>query len=187
MKKISVKFSTQKSINIIMLISGICLLLFPSLFVKTVCYFAGAACICFSIFKFILLFKTGLLVFTFFLPLITFFVGLMLIYSHNGILSILPLTVSIYLIMGGIKSIMKVNEIYGSFNRHTIRHYIPSAISFAFGLVLLLFPFGSIILVLRVIGAALIYSTLQNHITLRFYSKPKSSNGPIEAEFEDKN
>lgn len=186
MKKIVIKLGSQNTINIITLIAGICLLLFPSFFVKTVCYIAGAACICFAIFKFIMLYRTGLLSYTFFLPLITFFFGLMLIYSHNSILSLLPLTVGIYLIAGGINGIIRVKEMRGSFSWTNLKYFIPSAISLIFGLVLLLFPFGSIILVLRVVGAALIYSALQGYITFRFYSKPHNNNGPIEAEFEDK-
>lgn len=186
MKKLYIKLASGNSINLITLIAGICLLLFPGLFVKTACYIAGAACVCFAIFKFIMLYRTGLLSFTFFLPLITFFFGLILIYSHDSLISILPLTVGIYLIAGGINGIIRVKEIRGSFSKYSFKYFIPSGISLLFGLVLLLFPFGSIMLVLRVVGAALIYSALQGYITFKFYSKPRQDNGPIEVEFEDK-
>ncbi len=186
MKGFYLKLKGQNTINIITLIAGICLAVFPGLFVKTVCYILGALAVCYAIYKFIKIYKSSASAFSMITPFIIFFIGLTLIYNHDGVMSILPITIGVYLMVGGISGLMKVHESFGAFSKNMIKYYLPSAISLIIGLILLFFPFGSTLLVLRVVGAALIYSAIQNFFTGDFNRKQKSSNGPIEGQYEDK-
>ncbi len=186
MKGFYLRIRGQNTINIITLIAGICLAVFPGLFVKTVCYILGALAVCYAIYRFIKIYKSASFAFGMITPFIIFFLGLTLIYNHDGVMSILPITIGVYLMVGGISGLMKVHESIGAFSKNMIKYYLPSAISLIIGLILLFFPFGSTLLVLRVVGAALIYSALQNFFTGGFTKKPHRDNGPIEGKFEDK-
>jgi len=186
MKSFYLKLRGQNTINIITLIAGICLALFPGFFVKTVCYILGVLAVCYSIYKFIRIYKYPSSALGLITPLILFFLGTNLIYRHDRVMSILPFSIGIYLMVGGINGLMKAHEIIGSFSKSNIKYYLPSGISLILGFILLFFPFGSTLLVLRVVGGALIYSALQGFITSHFDKNTQNNNGPIHADFEDK-
>lgn len=186
MKDIIKKYLKAQSVSaIVMLVIGLGLLIFPGFFAQTVCYILGALAIAFAVSSIISYIRSPIVFFPMGYGIALFIIGIVLISYHKQVISILPLGVGIYLVINGISELLRALEYKKSYGGNWNSVIIPACITLAFGIILVLFPFGSTMFMLRVIGAALIYCAAENLFHFGYVSRKIDSLGPIEGSFTD--
>lgn len=185
MKNFKIYFSSSNSANTILLICGLLLLIFPNLLISSICFILGVVCIIKACTDLSMFLKFPQMRFTLFRCILLFILALILFFRHTDIVSILPVTVGIFLFIDGVSGIVRGLETKKSGRNYSAKIFISPAITFGLGLILLLFPFESTTTVLRIIGIALIYEAVKGYFNFRYIKKTIDKSKPLETEFED--
>lgn len=101
--------------------------------------------------------------------------GLALILFKSLLLSIVPLLFGIALLICGIVKIQAAFNLRRMTNRYWYLTLVGAAVSCAFGLLISLNPFGTGLILIRVIGGALVIEAIQDILSLRTYNRTVDS------------
>lgn len=187
MNKIKKYLNFEINSSIIMLVIGLGLLLFPEFFTATVCYILGALAIAFSISSVIKYVVSPITFFPLGYAIILFVIGIVLIVRHDSVISILPFVSGVFLLVNSIKEIMRALDYKKNYGQGWVSLLIPSLIMLVLGVILMAFPFGSVMLMLRIVGAALVYSAIENIFHINYIKRRIDKSEPIEGSFSDSN
>lgn len=135
---------------------GMSLLIRPELSGNVICYSVGAVCLIYSIATLIRYFigdkKRHYVEPNFILPVLMLVFGLVIIFKPSVILSILPIAVGIVMVVSGI---MKLQDSF-QLKKYAFSKWwsvlIFAIISLALGIVIILNPFGTGLLFIRMVG-----------------------------------
>lgn len=185
MKNIRIYFSSSNSTNTILLICGLLLFILPHLLISSICFILGVICIIKACTDLSLFLKYPAMRFSLFKSILLFILSLILFFRHTDIVSILPVTVGIYLFIDGVSGIVRCLDIKKSRRNYSPKIFVAPAITFGLGLILLVFPFESTTTVLRIIGIALIYEALKGFFSHRYIKRTSYKSKPLESDFVD--
>lgn len=171
--------------SIILLISGLCLAIFPSFFIHTVCYILGALSIAYAVIRFIAYFSSQFSYFGIGASFLFFILGIALISNPYGVASMLPTIIGIYLVIDGISKLKKAID-YKNMNISGWQAVaIPAAISIIAGILLWIFAHGVTAIALRVIGVIFIVKAIEGFFNFSYVRKKIDKSTPIEGDFSD--
>ncbi len=170
---------------VITLLAGIGLVIFPDVFAATVCYVLGGLALFFAlscIIKYII-YRTSFFSLGFGIALAV--IGTALIAKHENVISILPFTVGIFLLINSAGELVRIIDYKKTTGKGILALVIPTVLTLTAGLVLVLYPFESVTLTLRIVGGCLIYSSAENLFRLCYIKSKLDKEAPIEGTFLD--
>ena len=182
------------------IVLGLVLLLWPGIALHLVGKLLGAIAVLFGAANILAYFRSDFMrpVFRFglFYGAAFVLVGLFLFVRSGAVASIVPLVFGIVLLVSGISQLQSALDLRRMGDERWWLTFLPAAITLVLGLFLVFNPFGSAALLVRVIGACLIYEGVTNQLVARRVSRFARSvgkeldrmfggRGPIETHFTD--
>ena len=186
MKRVSPHLQKIKWVNLLLsalwLLCGLALLLWPRISSEIICYVLGVLCLICGVGKLLGYFSKDLyrLAFQFDLALgiLCLVLGLLLIFFSGAILSLLPAIVGIYTVVSGVFKLQTAFEAKHFGLSKWWGMLLISLVTIALGVVLLLRPFSSAMLLIRFMGLAILADGIQDLTTTAYTVKTKP-NGMI--------
>ena len=165
-------------LSLIFIIGGICMIVFPTFFVSAICLIAGAVFIIHGIARLIGYFSNDLynivFEFDFSLGIASILIGIIIILLYD------KLVISVSVILGIITMISGTFKLQSALDarRFGISRWwlmvVGAIISVLFGLFLIVCPYESILISVRLFGAALVVDGIQNTFLLIYAVKYKN-------------
>ena len=152
-------FSNQGVFAFVYLLLGILLLIHPVAFSQAVCYVLGVCALIYGIWKILGYWKDrkigGVFQLELIVGVILTVIGLVALFKSEVLLSILPVIIGLIILMDGLVTINQALNLRKLDYRW--KYLLPMGIVVAvFGLVLVLNPFGSAMLLMRFLGFTLL-------------------------------
>lgn len=165
LKKLKANYVTT---GIIYVILGLLLLLIPGTIQDTISLILGLAIVAMGVFNLVLYFATldSFIWYQsdFLLGIIEVVFGLFIITNPRILISFIPLIFGLILLVHGINGIIQAMSLRKYENIRWVSSVVLNIISMVLGFVIMLNPFGTIELLLRIIGICLIYSGINDFI-----------------------
>ena len=166
---------TELIAGIAMILIGLVLLIWPGIATSLLFGAIGAVCIIIGVVYVVrycmLEAKLAITSFDLSLGLIWILGGVLIIVFKNLLISLLPMLFGLIVLIGGV---IKLQSTLGFRRMNATRWYIElicAIISIAFGVIILLNPFSTALLLMRVIGIALVIEGAMDLISRIFYKK----------------
>lgn len=161
--------------SVILLALGICLFINPLYFISLTCTVLGAVLIAAATIKFLSAYKTGTVSSESAVCVVLFVLGIILVVLQGQLLSVIPLTVGICFLVYGILK-FKTALTFKNINKHVYSKLAYSAlIGIILAVLIIMFHGLATDVILRLIGALLIYNAIEN-IFSAVVSKSSGSN-----------
>ncbi|MGN0979754.1 MAG: HdeD family acid-resistance protein [Candidatus Avoscillospira sp.] len=164
------------------LLAGVVLLIWPRFSSEVICIALGVLCMLYGIVKLFGYFSRDpyRLAFQFDLALgiLCLVLGIVLIFFSRAILSLLPVIVGIYAVVGGVFKLQTAFEAKRFGMRKWWGMLVLSLLTMALGVVLLVWPFSGAMLAIRFMGLAMIMSGVED-LTATAYTVKTKPNGTV--------
>lgn len=170
-----------------MLICGLVLMIWPKTIYDVVLNFIGAALMLFGIYEVFIYFKrkSNYISFDrrFSIGMVSLIAGIALICFKYALLSIVPLLFGLFLLISGIVKLQAALNMRGIVNlksftdavTHSSKRwlitFVSALIPTVLGALIMFNPFSSILILVRVIGAAMIVEAVEDFFTVHAYKK----------------
>ncbi len=182
MKKI---FSGTSASTALMLIFGIMLTFYPGFFAKTICFIFGCAAILVAAIRFLLALRKGAPSPELLPCILLLLMGIILIFLHEQVLGILPMTAGICFLTYGLLKLRSAFAFRDKSRTLFIRLLIPALLGIAFSLFLIFFRFETAEFIIRIIGIILLYNCLEEILAAVFIKSSRKKLDTIEGEFTE--
>ncbi len=167
--------STFIGMSIIYLIIGIVMVISPVFVSNFICYFIGALLIvggCFGIFSYIQNGGSGFLVrMTLLVSILFAALGIYILINPETFVSIIPIIVGIMLMLESLDKIASAFKAKKNGYEKWLQVLIAPIIIFILGLILIVYPFATVTIFIRVIGVFLIVDAISNIFLAYSYGK----------------
>lgn len=158
------------SAAVLYLVLGLILLLWPGITAKVFCYAFGAVLLLYGAISIISFFvhdsRSGLLQIELILGILFAGVGLIFLLKPDFVMKIFPVVLGIYLIIDALLNLKRAFELKRMGYQNWVVMLVLSLLSVAIGVVVLINPFQTAELLIRVIGGGFIYTGLSDLWTL---------------------
>lgn len=153
-------------LSVVLVLLGICMLIFPAFFAYTICRIIGAVCIIHGIMRLVGYFSNDLykIAFQFDLALgiASIILGLVIIFNTEGFVSLVPIIIGIFTLVSGTLKIQSSVDA----KRFGLSTWwlllLCSVVTMLFGMVLILCPLESMSAIISVMGISLIIDGIQS-------------------------
>ena len=161
--------------NIIYILLGFMMIIMPEFISDTICYLVGVLLIIFGALKVSKYVEIGkkspitnaLMI----IGVVSLVLGLMIIIKPETFASIIPFILGVYIIILGVSNLQQANE----FKKHKYENWtsalISASILLVLGIVIVLNPFSTLTLAIRIVGIVFVVSFLYDAFNLYNYKK----------------
>ena len=161
------------------LIAGLCLLLFPQMTTSVVFWGLAAVLMVIGVINLIGYFRASVITAvtgdSMASGLLLIVLGLVIGFAQETIASLLPVIFGLVLFIGGILKTQGAFDLKRMGDLRWFVTLIGAAVSLIFGLVILLNPFGTLLTLMRVMGAFLVVESIQDAVYAIRYEKIRKS------------
>ncbi len=157
---------------LLLLLVGLCLIIWPGQSANVICYVLGALALIFGIYRGYCYFKgsdseaTGLHKYDFSLGVFSIILGLIFIVAPNAVASLLPVVMGIVILADGIFKLQKSLDLRRAGFDKWWTVLIFAAVCCVFGILLIANPFAAVKTVVVLMGITLVVDAIQNLWTL---------------------
>lgn len=167
--------------TVLLFLLGVVLVGWPGLFIEFACYILGGVLVAFGAVKVIEQLKQPYRnVFVMGFGIVVAAIGIVIITNPQMVSSIVPLVFGLILLFDGISSVRHSFDLHRYGDGKWVTLLILSLITVAFGVLVLLHPYGTAELAFRIMGIALIYNALSDAVMLHWVGRAAKEYGRTE-------
>lgn len=167
--------STTIVSSIMYILIGLVMVIFPEFVNDFIWYIIGGLIVVFGILQLMNYFSTPYKNFltgvVLLISLASIALGVYVIFSPEKLISLVPLTIGVIMIVDGIQKLIQIQSIKKAGYDNPIALLIYALLLIVLGIILIKNPFGAILTVIRIIGVFLITDAIEELITVKKYER----------------
>ena len=167
--------STTIVSSIMYILIGLVMVIFPEFVNDFIWYIIGGLIVIFGILQLMnylsIEYKNFLTGVVLLISLASIALGVYVIFSPEKLISLVPLTIGVIMIVDGIQKLIQIQSIKKAGYDNPIALLIYALLLIVLGIILIKNPFGAILTVIRIIGVFLITDAIEELITVKKYER----------------